>query len=817
MRYASKPLSAAIITVLAAAGGVAPLAQAQQQSSAAAATDSSAKELDEVHVVGVGSTRTTSEVSKDFIERQTPGLAPQNLLRSLPGVNVQNSDPYALYEWADSMRIRGFDESQLGVTVDGVPIDSSDIQGDGPITRYVLSEDLGDVQVSPGSGDVTQPSSHALGGAVRYISVKPSQTMGGEAGQTIGSDQFTRSFFRFDTGAWWDGGPTAYIAGARTRAVNNQNHEGALATDHIDAKIQQAWDNGSSLTYNFAYDWRKDHDYQDYTRDLQPDYNNWPIYANLTGDPNHDQYYYENWQNGNISWLNSLQAHIQFTDDLALNVTPYYIKRKGFALWSITPSWDGTQTDTDGFDDSCSSDDYPYSAASQYYCALEHAPHDSGVWALSPPNQSNAAANGGSDDDYYGNLMPLQYEILKGHRGGATINLSWDAGPNNLQVGGWFDKEYYYDYRPLWNVDPDTGKMQQDTANGEYPVYVYDQWHFDTKTYQFYVQDTLKLLDDTLTLQAGAKALKVDRHFWGIANASDFENEIWRDVNVSNKDLFQPQVGATYNFTDATQGFVNYAENFSATPRAAMVAVTYNPNIKPEHSKNIDLGVRTEHATWSGYVALYAVRYQDRILELSANLSETAGLGDEYQNVGSEKAYGAEISGEWRFATYWTLNGSLSLSHDTYGNDYYAYNADEDDYDLVPVKGREVPDQPKVSGSLSLDFKAEHWFASIGGKYTGVRQIDSLGLLTCDDTGGLNCDDNGYDLNSGEIKSVALFDGSFGYQGGKTGPLANTRLMFSVYNLGDKKYISSIFPSENGGELKLGAPRQVFASIQYKF
>lgn len=810
MQYASRPLSAAIVSILATAACFATTEAHAQQQAVAATTDQSAKDLDAVSVVGIGSTRTTSEISKDYIQTQTPGLAPQQLLKNLPGVNVQGSDPYALYEWADSMRIRGFDEGQLGVTIDGVPIDSSDIQGDGPITRYVISEDLGDIQVSPGSGDVTQPSSHALGGAVRYVSVKPAQEMGGQAAQTIGSDDFTRSFFRFDTGSWWEGGPTAYVAAARTRATNNQNKLGALSDDHLDAKIQQAWDNGSSLTYSFSWDKRKDHDYQDYLTDLTPDYNNWPIYTQLTGDPTHDQYYYENWSNGNISWLNSLQAHIQFNDDVALNVTPYYLNRKGWALWSITPTYDPT----DATDGSCDGDSYPYSAASQYYCALEHGAHDSGVWALSAPNSAN---NAGTDTDYYGNLMPLQYEIIKGHRGGATINLSWDAGPNNLQVGGWFDNEYYYDYRPLWNVDPDTGAMQRDASQGQYPVYVYDLENFRTKTYQFYLQDTLKLFDDALTLQAGAKALKVDRHFWGIANSSDFENEIWRDVNVSNKDMFQPQFGATWNITDGTQAFVNYAENFSATPRAAITAVTFNPDIKPEHSKNVDLGVRTEQATWSGYVALYAVRYEDRILELAANLSETAGLGSEYQNVGSEKAYGAEISGEWRFARGWSLNGSLSLSHDTYGDDYYAYNADTDEYDLVPVKGRDVPDQPKVSASLALNYKGAHWFANLGGKYTGTRQIDALGLLSCDDTGGLNCDDNGYDLNSGEIKSVTLFDGSFGYQGGKEGTLANTRIMFSVYNIGDKKYIGAIFPSENGGELKLGAPRQMFVSLQYKF
>lgn len=160
-----------------------------------------ARSLDAVSVVGTGSTRTTASISMDEIQAQVPGVAPQQLLASLPGVNVQTTDPFGLYEFGDSMTIRGFSANQIGVTLDGIPIETFDTREGGPSTRYVSSENLLDVTVSAGSGGVTQPSYHALGGALRYTSLPPKggDSWSGTLTQTIGSDDLLRSFVRLET------------------------------------------------------------------------------------------------------------------------------------------------------------------------------------------------------------------------------------------------------------------------------------------------------------------------------------------------------------------------------------------------------------------------------------------------------------------------------------------------------------------------------------------------------------------------------------------------------------------------------------------
>ncbi|MGQ3469401.1 TonB-dependent receptor, partial [Xanthomonas campestris] len=62
-----------------------------------------ARTLDAVSVVGTGSTRTTASISVAGIQAQVPGVAPPQLLASLPGVDVQTTDPFGLYEFGDSV------------------------------------------------------------------------------------------------------------------------------------------------------------------------------------------------------------------------------------------------------------------------------------------------------------------------------------------------------------------------------------------------------------------------------------------------------------------------------------------------------------------------------------------------------------------------------------------------------------------------------------------------------------------------------------------------------------------------------------------
>ena len=733
----------------ATASAVALLAGIQALPALAQSDDGSATTLDAISVIGTGSTRTTAAVSKTEIENQVPGVAPQTLLASLPGVNVQTSDPFGLYEFGNSMNIRGFSANQLGVTLDGIPLETSDVREGGPISRYVLSEDLADVSVSAGSGDVTQPSYHALGGAIRYTSADPigGDQWHGSAGQTIGSNDLVRTFLRLETPDWWEGGPAAYFAAARTRGTQWDNSEASMKVDHFETKIKQFWGE-NSLTLAWRYNKRDDHDMQNYTIDGGYD---WQLYKTASGDATHDASYYGNWTNGRIDSLLSLQGDFYLTDALQLKFTVYDENKRGYGLGTATPS----------------------GATEAYEDALAGTPGRTDVYLLSET------------------ALAKREELIHGDRKGATASLAWTSGPNTLEVGGWFEHYKFNQVRPLWNLDPETGAL----LKSENPIVVYYDRHFTTKVIQVYVKDTLKLLDDRLTLELGGKGLKVKRDFEGIANLDDFYTSTYRRISRTDSDWFQPQAGASYSLTESTQLFANYAENFSSAPRESLVAYYSDTNnlgtLKPEKSKNIDLGVRTENSLWSGYLALYHVDYENRIVALTSD-DPYAVNSTVYQNVGKVESYGAEISGMIKLAPRWSAGTSLTYNRSKFEDNYV-----NTDGVLREVKGNEVPDSPKVMLNVDTTYSGERIGANLEVKYTGSRYGDTL--------------------NTQHVPSNIVANGSISYKGEKGGFLGGGRLQLAVYNIFDESKVGSITANETYGSYYWLAPRSYYLSLSYDF
>jgi iron complex outermembrane recepter protein len=742
--HAASQLRNASFALLLTAGGI---AQAQAQSA------EEAKTLDSVSVVGAGSTRTTAAVSVAEIDAQVPGVAPQTLLASLPGVNVQTTDPFGLYEFGDSMRIRGFSANQVGVTLDGIPIETADTREGGPISRYVSSENLMDVQVSAGSGDVSQPSYHALGGAIRYTSLAPKggDRWSGKATQTFGSYGLNRSFVRIDTPQWWEGGPSAYVSASRTRGEVWDLNEAVQASDHFEAKIRQDWDVGN-LTLGWIWNQRDDYDVQSYNSDGSL---SWDLHERITGDPEVDAEHYTEWKNGRRDSLVSLGGDFLFADQFGLKFTGYYENKHGYGIGGTPPS----------------------TAEGLYADAMAGTPGRSDIALLYPGN------------------MTRREEIMGGDRYGLTAAVSWETEHNKLEVGGWYETYDFDQVRPLYNLDPTSGNLLKSAL----PIVVYYDNHFSTDVTQLYVKDTLKLMEDRLTLEFGAKGLDVQRDYTGIANLDDFNNNVTRSTSKKDQDWFQPQAGASFAINETVQVFANYAENFSAAPRLALTAGYFNPDIAPEESKNIDIGIRAETATWSGYIALYDIDYQNRIIALT-NPDPLVVASEIYQNVGDIKTQGAEISGMWRPADGWRLGASVTYNKSEFQDNYFGYRDDGSGTQdvLRPVRGNEVPDAPEFMVSVNGGWEGEHFFANWDTKYTSKRYGDTM--------------------NTDEVDPTFIVNGSVGYKGNSEGFLAGGRLQLSVYNLLDEDdAIGAVFPNEDYGSYNLVAPRTAYLSLSYDF
>ncbi|MBS7456446.1 TonB-dependent receptor [Coralloluteibacterium stylophorae] len=641
-------------------------------SAAEAGANGAAARLDTISVVGSGSTRATASISQAEILAEAPGISPQNLLGELPGVNVQSTDPYGLYEFGDALRIRGFSSEQVGVTLDGIPLETSDVREGGPISRYVLTENLLDATVSAGSGDVTQPSYHALGGAIRYTSDDPTGVWGGSVSQTLGSDEFVRTFARIDTPEWWSGGPSAYFSAARTRGTQWDNNDATLEADHFEMKVQQAW-GMNSLALAWRYNKRDDHDYQSYNLDGSL---SWDLNPTASGDPVADASYAGNWTNGRIDSLVSLHGDFLLADRIRLRFVPYVENKRGYGYGTATP--DGALT--------------------QYENALAGDPDRTDIALLSPGR------------------MAKRLEEIDGDRKGITGSVAWESDLNTLEVGGWYESYEFSQYRPLYNLD-EGGDILKDQP---FIINYYDR-NFDTEVTQVFVKDTLRLLDGRMRLEFGAKGLQVERDFEGIANLDDFYANTTRSTRREDSDWFQPQAGVSFDLGDASQLFANYAENFSAAPRQSLTAGGDTlATLAPEDSENVDLGVRVENGDWSGYIAGYWIAYNNRIIALS-DPDPYVVDSTVYQNVGDVETYGVEISGMWRPAPGWRTGASLTLNRSEFQDDYY-----NSDGSLREVAGNDVPDQPELMFNLNGGYSGEHFFANLEAKYTGDRYGDTF-------------------------------------------------------------------------------------------
>src|SRR5689334_16540387 len=101
------------------------LALATAASAQTAATDAAVATQAEVEAVVVyaqGQARQVQTISSVEMASVTPGTSPIKAVEKLPGVNFQSADALGSYEWSTRISIRGFNQNQIGFTLDGVPL-----------------------------------------------------------------------------------------------------------------------------------------------------------------------------------------------------------------------------------------------------------------------------------------------------------------------------------------------------------------------------------------------------------------------------------------------------------------------------------------------------------------------------------------------------------------------------------------------------------------------------------------------------------------------------------------------------------------------
>ena len=260
------------------AASVLSAASVAQQPAVAPAADAS--QLEEVVIFARGVARQQQQVTAEQIDYLPAGTSPLKAIEKLPGVNFQSADPFGSYEWSTRIVVRGFNQNQLGFTLDGVPLgDMSYGNHNGlHISRAVPSEDVGRVSLSQGAGALSTASTSNLGGTLEFFTLDPAADFGGRVDLTGGSDSTRRIFGHFDTGALGGNGPRISLS-AVDGTTDKWKGSGEQQQRMYSLKAVQPIGDTGSVTAYYNYSDRAERDYQDLSFDIirrrGEDWDNW--------------------------------------------------------------------------------------------------------------------------------------------------------------------------------------------------------------------------------------------------------------------------------------------------------------------------------------------------------------------------------------------------------------------------------------------------------------------------------------------------------------------------------------------------------------
>ncbi|WP_341207557.1 TonB-dependent receptor [uncultured Sphingomonas sp.] len=725
----------------------------------------------EVVVLGFGQARQVQTITAADIERQTPGTTPLKALAKLPGVNFQSADAFGAYEWASRISLRGFNQNQLGFTLDGIPLgDMSYGNANGlHISRAIISENVGTSTVAQGAGALGEASTSNLGGTLQFTSRRPSDEFGIAASGTYGSNDTYRGFVRVDSGDLTGNGLRGYLSYGYLEA-GKWKGDGVQRQHQANAKLVQDFGARGSITAFFNFSDRRENDYQDLSlemiRRLGYDTDNLnPDYATAV-------------RMSQVYWNQQTRAAS------ATATLPY--PDAGLTFPSPYTSVDDAYFDAAGLRrdyltgimmDAPVNDAIKLSLTGYY-----HGNEGQGVWVTPYVRTPGGAPL---------SIRTTEYGI---DRFGSIARVSVDTGANHLELGGWFEANGFRQARRFYGLADQATISRNVLSFQRDPLATQFNVDFQTNTTMYYVSDRLTL--GQLTLNGGWKGYKVTNKAIPLVGTL-------ASGTIDARDWFLPQVGAVYGFGPA-EAFVTYTENMRAFVSSATGASPFattqdgfnaiRNTLRPERSKTAEAGVRFRSGGFQGSIAGYYVDFANRLLAYT-NGAGIVGNPVTLQNVGGVENYGAEATALYRITPPLSIFASYSYNHSEYKDNVLGANGAL----ITATRGKTVVDSPRHMAKGEIVYDDGRFLARVGADYMSKRYFTYT--------------------NDQSVGDRVLVDATIGYTIGDFGGLHGVRIEGSATNLLDKRYVSTIgsngyTASGDSQTLLAGAPRQFFVSLR---
>ncbi|MBD5778730.1 TonB-dependent receptor [Pelagicoccus sp. NFK12] len=817
--------------------------------------------------VGQGESRANNSLDLEALEIAMPGALPEKMVDKIPGVNVVTRDPFGFYEFGNDIRVRAFNISNLGVTLDGVPVGTSDPRYGSPIGRLVDSQNLTTIKVSQGAGDVTTPAYQALGGSLQYFTKDPSKEQGAMFSATYGSFDHISLFGKYEMGEIAPGF-TGYVSGSHFEFTpRGLDGLGKGMARRYEAKFKYELPSDKlDITYAVTYNDRDDFDtagldwqewqdaeagnyrgtgfgYREYTPWDFPDMPGGSFqYGDLSDQGRNlgpvkyidssvgagegvNAIYYDKWKNGRMDTLQRFKFDFDFEPGKSMEVVTYYQDKNNYGLWGRDQAYAQTQVRAAYMNDPSRTDIW----GQMWYDAAGNAIGEDGSIVTEYGDEHAIVAPGTPTYAPGVTFVPgvpgrtARDENFGGHRYGVTASYTWETENNKLIVGGWYEFDHHGTERPNFNLD----------GGSILGAYRYDQFNFtnytryiDQDVMQFWVQDTWTTMDGNLEVIAGVKAITLDRDANGFLSISEWlkNEETFRSTKY--EDMFLPQFGLLYTVNDNTEAFFNYSENM-ATPNSGTITTagdTFDPDIlKPEYSENFDIGIRGNIGSSSYTLQAYSVSYTDRILSVPVPIdSPNAGAAGNtrYQNVGGVDSWGIEASGDIKTGIEGlSFSGSIALQETTFQEDLLDSVVRIAAGDPIPTAG-EGYRVASTSDPLAYEI-----YQDISGNDLGNTPFLTANFDAIYTKGNWKFNFGGkyYDdvyvntLNTQPVDSYTIFDGGIAYTGASDTPLEGWKASLSISNLFDQYIWYARSYSGTSGQVLADRGRNVALTLSTKF
>jgi iron complex outermembrane receptor protein len=729
--------------------------------------------MEEVTVVAKKSSHANHVVESSMIKQQSPASSILAVMDNLPGISINEGDAFGGDDWSTSITMRGFtidgNQQQLGMTIDGIPNGGSNYGGGAKANRYLDSENMRTIEVSPGTSDISSASVEALGGTFNFVSADPAFEETTTLAYTDGDHDASRYFIRHDTGRIFDNtyAYASYSSTSTSRWVG-EGSNGGMQREHAEFKFITELGN-LSITGRLSYDDADEDNYNSVSLDQFNQTPDWDqLTWNWTGTPHLDQMFAEGWSTLRENTLGYVKFDYQMSDNFSFQITPYFHKNKGRGDW-IPPylvsavnsegnptNEGGSINSTYGFTDQNGTPLTPAVGCEQSFTW----PWDSGP-ALHPACYSDSAVP----------VMSYRHTHYEKDRVGLTANAQWSIAMNDIQFGLWAESNERNESRD-WHKVIDARVYHHFDST---PYWTQYSNKFQTDTLKFYLQDTLDFGD--LSLNIGAQKYLVD-----IEKTDGFTNQQTGSVNSDSDVLFS--TGAIYQVNSNIELFAGYSENFSAIKDGVLERdASTLENIEPETAENIDIGLRYNNEDISFSATYYTIDFENRITFIapgsdSDGIDYTIGTNGTYLNVGGIESDGFELSINYRLNDQWNIYSSYTNNDSRYVGNAPGFTS-----------GDKVIDSVDDMFVLSSDYTKGDFRLGASGKYTGERG-DAPSYTT-------------FDFNAGYF---IPFDGQ---------AISSIDIAFVVTNITDESYLST--GTGNGNTFFIGAPRTASMTFTAKF